>query len=78
MSSHRTVEPGVPPSVTWSTQLVLPAQPVRGEFHHKYSVYKPSSISSEITISCVVASHQPLITNKSSGINVRNSKEVFK
>ncbi len=29
MSSHRTAEPGVPPSATWSTRLVVPAQPAR-------------------------------------------------
>ncbi len=29
--SHRAVEPGVPPPVTWSTQLVMPAQPAPGE-----------------------------------------------
>ncbi len=29
--SYRAVEPGVPPSETWSTQLVVPAQPVLGE-----------------------------------------------
>ncbi len=27
--SHRTVEPGVPPSETWSTKLVMPAQLAR-------------------------------------------------
>ncbi len=31
VSSHRTVESGVPPSVMWSTPLVMPAQPVPGE-----------------------------------------------
>ncbi len=32
VSSRRTAEPGVPPSETWSTQLVMPAQtaPARG------------------------------------------------
>ncbi len=35
MSSHRTVKPGVPASETWSTQLVMPAQPAPGECRHK-------------------------------------------
>ncbi len=37
MSSHRTVGPGVPPSVTWSTRLVMSAQPATGECCHRYN-----------------------------------------
>ncbi len=33
VSSHRTVEPGVPPSETWSNPLVMLAQPVSKEGH---------------------------------------------
>ncbi len=36
VSSHRTVDPGVPPSETWSTRLVMPAQPAPGECRRKY------------------------------------------
>ncbi len=36
VSSHRTAEPGVPPSETKSTQLVMPAQPAPGECRRKY------------------------------------------
>ncbi len=36
MSSHRTVEPGVPPSETWSTQLVMPVQPALGGEYNFY------------------------------------------
>ncbi len=31
VKSHRTVEPGVPPSETWPTQFVMPVQPTPGE-----------------------------------------------
>ncbi len=34
MSSHRTVEPGIPPSETRSAQLVVPVQPALGDCRH--------------------------------------------
>ncbi len=36
LSLQRTVEPGLPPSATWSIQLVMPAQPAPGECGHKF------------------------------------------
>ncbi len=35
VNSHRTIEPAVPPSETWSMHLVMPAQPAPGECRHK-------------------------------------------
>ncbi len=40
VSSHRTVEPGVPPFETWSTQLVMPVQPASGEVQVSYYFYQ--------------------------------------
>ncbi len=39
VSSHRAVKPGVPPSETWSTQLVMPAQAAPGECRRKYKAW---------------------------------------
>ncbi len=36
MSSHMITEPGVPPSVPWSTRFVMPSQPTPGECRQKY------------------------------------------
>ncbi len=36
VSSHRVVEPGVPPSERWSIQVVMAGQPTPGEYQHKY------------------------------------------
>ncbi len=44
MGSNRTVEPGVPPSVTWSTGLVMSAQPTPGERQHKHKFLLYSSL----------------------------------
>ncbi len=41
----KTVEPGVPPSETWSTQLVMPAKPAPGECRHKYKCIKQPKFS---------------------------------
>ncbi len=38
VSSHRTAEPGVLPSETWSTRLVMPVQPASGECWRKYKL----------------------------------------
>ncbi len=35
VNSHRTVEPRVHLSKTWSAQLVMPAQPAPSEYRHK-------------------------------------------
>ncbi len=40
MSSHRAVEPGVPPSTTWSTQLVMSAWVNAGTSISRYKKVK--------------------------------------
>ncbi len=41
VSSRRTVEHEMPPSVTWSTRLAIPAQPAPSECRHKSKNFSP-------------------------------------